>query len=356
MSSRLRVDMVPRDAQKVPQEGPLTFFLPGGPGVSSLALLSQAVPELDYTKTALVTWDGSTAGEHLGACGPEGVAFGVEAAVAPAIGPVLEECDAIEPALPWHPSAQAGAAELDVVRRAFGAEKVDLLAYSYGTAIARRFAAYRPESVRRVVLDAPVLPEVRWPTRLRVMTEAARSAWRTLTNGCARAGCSEGFSDAVASGATYSDLRAKVLEAAPSAGSGKTVLTSRVLDRATLVALTSEELWRAYTFAVDAALAGTGRELYVMGITPYFNVDQSVYLGALCRDLGPSGQDPARYRVRDPIVRSFAADLLPCTGTTSRADRSTGSSGSEVPTLVLASDADPLTPGGLLDHVDLGGR
>ena len=57
----------------------------------------------------------------------------------------------------------AAAADLDAVRTALRAERIDLVALSYGTTLALRYAALHPDRVRAMVLFGTVPPEARPP-------------------------------------------------------------------------------------------------------------------------------------------------------------------------------------------------
>ncbi|HEX4052553.1 MAG TPA: alpha/beta fold hydrolase [Steroidobacteraceae bacterium] len=64
--------------------------------------------------------------------------------------------------------------DLEAVRLALGAPRLDLIAVSYGTRVAQQFAARFPGSVRSVVLDSPV------PNRLALLSEHARNLEHAL--------------------------------------------------------------------------------------------------------------------------------------------------------------------------------
>ncbi|WP_395614513.1 alpha/beta fold hydrolase [Allosphingosinicella sp.] len=57
----------------------------------------------------------------------------------------------------------AAAEDMDAVRGALGAERIDLVALSYGTTLALRYATLHPERVRAMVLFGTVPPEARPP-------------------------------------------------------------------------------------------------------------------------------------------------------------------------------------------------
>ena len=83
-----------------------------------------------------------------------------------------------------HYGTDEAAADLDAVRTAIGAERIDLVALSYGTTLALRYAALHPERVRAMVLFAAVPPEARPP---RNHAPAATRGLGLIVRDCARA-------------------------------------------------------------------------------------------------------------------------------------------------------------------------
>lgn len=75
------------------------------------------------------------------------------------------------------------AADLDAVRAALGAERIDLMALSYGTTLALRYATLHPARVRAMVLFGTVPPEARPP---RSHAPAALRALGLIVRDCAR--------------------------------------------------------------------------------------------------------------------------------------------------------------------------
>ncbi|MGW8948986.1 alpha/beta hydrolase [Streptomyces sp. NPDC055709] len=61
-----------------------------------------------------------------------------------------------------HMNTAAMAKDLDVVRQALGAGKMNYLGYSYGTYLGAVYAKYFPQHVRRMVLDSAVNPDGVW--------------------------------------------------------------------------------------------------------------------------------------------------------------------------------------------------
>jgi pimeloyl-ACP methyl ester carboxylesterase len=73
--------------------------------------------------------------------------------------------------------------DLDAVRRALGAERINLLGVSYGTRAALDYARQFPAAVRRSVLDAVVPPDIAPQATAAADTQAA---WDALVAACAR--------------------------------------------------------------------------------------------------------------------------------------------------------------------------
>lgn len=65
------------------------------------------------------------------------------------------------------------AADVDVIRQALGYETVDLVGVSYGTRLAQEVMRANPESLRAVVLDSVVPPQVNRPVDTVASTDAA---------------------------------------------------------------------------------------------------------------------------------------------------------------------------------------
>lgn len=85
------------------------------------------------------------------------------------------------------------AADLEAVRAALGAERIDLVALSYGTTLALRYATLHPDRVRAMVLFGAVPPEARPP---RSHAPAATRAMGLIVRDCARApACHQAWPD-----------------------------------------------------------------------------------------------------------------------------------------------------------------
>ena len=71
----------------------------------------------------------------------------------------VEECMEMSGELFYHVGTNNVARDMDSIRAAIGAEKINYLGYSYGTRIGAVYASLFPDRVRAMVLDGPVSPE-----------------------------------------------------------------------------------------------------------------------------------------------------------------------------------------------------
>ncbi|HYD11274.1 MAG TPA: alpha/beta hydrolase [Allosphingosinicella sp.] len=83
-----------------------------------------------------------------------------------------------------HYGTDTAAADLDEVRRALGAERIDIVALSYGTLLAQRYMTLYPGRTRAAVLFGVAPPEARPP---RSHAPAAQAAFDQLFAACAAA-------------------------------------------------------------------------------------------------------------------------------------------------------------------------
>ncbi len=323
-------------------------YHPGGPGVSAVELTGQDPPAVDLATFVVLAWDGTTASTTPGTCGPASMAFGMNrsvehlAADAKAIG---EEClggfGGLEDI-----GAAAAAEELESIRVAVGVETFDLLAISYGTAIAEHYLRMHGGSVRRAVLDAPLALEAGWPQRLEAVGRALADGADALARSCATERCS---ALAVPGGTLgYAAVRRAVLAAAPTVGGGQATFSATIFDQAAQLALRSDASWPAWSDAVDAALGGDGTALWAIGEKEYFDLDRAVFYRSLCADIDRPA-DPAAYgSPADDLLRAWTTALAPCTAFPHR-DLPAMSTGRDADVLILASDHDVLAPASLLD-------
>ena len=190
-------------------------------------------------------------------------------------------------------------------------EQFDLLTVSYGTAIAEAYLRWHPERVRRAVLDAPIGLGVPWADRVDAVGSLSAILADEMAAACETDRCAAVL-EGVAADQTYETLRAAVLAAEPSVGSGNLRLTPVMLDQATLLALHSEDHWHGWASAIDEALAGDGSLLWNAGERTYLDVDRQVYYRSLCADIDRPSDASGYAGGQDPLLFTYASELTPC--------------------------------------------
>jgi len=133
------------------------FFLAGGPGqsaVESYPQIDAAFADVRKRRNVILLDQRGTGKSNLLSCeAPEGEDAGVEAmgAEAAACAATLSKKADLR-----HYTTTDAVADLDAVRQAIGAEKINLLGVSYGTRVAQQYAMRHPQSTRSIVLDSVV--------------------------------------------------------------------------------------------------------------------------------------------------------------------------------------------------------
>ena len=244
---------------------------------------------------------------------------------------------------------------MDALRRALGAEQIDLLGASYGSFLGLTVLKNYSEGVRVAVLDSVVPLDGRVPR-----PEALDGSLRTLFAACkADAAC----------GSAYPDLETSYVEALervrsepitiPLTSPGGATFEVQITD-ISLVSLTFLSMYSVDLIPVIPALlaslqAGDERllaELVGQGAGAFANDEMTwgaaISLGADGAaseeeaDL-PAGLLPGMPLILDPINR-FYDEVLPQWATYSPAQAPGGTNISDVPTLLLAGEYDPTTP------------
>ena len=157
----LALAWIPADAE--PEPDPV-FLIAGGPGQSareSYPSVSSAFRDISRSRHILLLDQRGTGGSNLLACpefddGDESV--DLTDLSMEQIQEYAEDCrdELSEKAdLRFYTTAEA-VFDLDFVRRAIGAEQVNLVGVSYGTRVAQQYAKTHPEHVRTLVLDGVV--------------------------------------------------------------------------------------------------------------------------------------------------------------------------------------------------------
>lgn len=326
------------------------FYHPGGPGISPVERLLRSAPDVDYGMFAAVTWDGATSSSAPGACGPLAAAYATDRDPFDPSGAagVGDECRSMFGA-ETDPGAAVAADELDAIRAALGAETIDLLMHSYGTAIAEAYLMRHPDRVRRAVLDGPMALDAPWIKRVAAIDKSMRQVVGKMLERCS-ASCPPALVGLAAQG-SYDLVREAVLEASPQVGSSKLVLTGLMLDQATLLALRDPLNWEDFFRALDQGLRGDGTGLWTAAENQFFSLDRSVYYSSICSDIQhPDVLGGYEVPVANPLLATLVSDLAPCLAIDQKPLGAPGDSPVDRPdVLVLASPLDVLTPLGLLD-------
>jgi len=139
------------------------FFIAGGPGQSATevaGLVNLAMTETKKQRDILLIDQRGTGGSHPLECkGPDGKPLDPpdedSADAAKVIADFAARCAAaLKPQTDTRFFTTTEAiADLDAVRNALGAPKVDLIGVSYGTRVAQQYAKRYPQHVRAIVLD-----------------------------------------------------------------------------------------------------------------------------------------------------------------------------------------------------------
>ncbi|MHC0431953.1 alpha/beta hydrolase [Streptomyces sp. O3] len=157
-------------------QGPL-LVNPGGPGGSGRNLagfVAKSLPEKVAAQYDVIGFDprGVGASEPALDCRPDHFApvrpasvpktFTIERANLARAKAFAESCGKKYGHLLKYIDTVSSATDMDVIRRALGAEKINYFGYSYGTYLGAVYAKLFPERVRRAVLDSVVDPTGVW--------------------------------------------------------------------------------------------------------------------------------------------------------------------------------------------------
>jgi pimeloyl-ACP methyl ester carboxylesterase len=153
---------------------------------------------------------------------------------------------------------------MDLVRAAMGEERISFLGTSYGTLLGATYATMFPERVQRMVLDAPIDPELWRRDPLAATAQQAVSGERVLNSWfatCRAEGPACAFGDGrpeEAFDALIARLETQPLPVAAGALDGATALL------AARTAVFDRRLWPMLTAALVAAEHGDGTALHAL--------------------------------------------------------------------------------------------
>jgi pimeloyl-ACP methyl ester carboxylesterase len=185
------------------------FLIAGGPGTSAVDLYTSATVPFDRVRRSrdIVLLDQRGTGRsHRLDCHYDSQDLLTSFSDVD-IGPANIECRdqlAKESDLRQYTTSVA-VGDLDLVRRRFGYERINLFGNSYGTRVAQHYARRYPQSTRTVILDGVIDPAtVLGPA---IAVDAERALERILTRCTKDAACHQAFPDPYRD---YQELRASV--------------------------------------------------------------------------------------------------------------------------------------------------
>ena len=160
------------------------FFLAGGPGQSAISLagvLSGSMNRLGMRRDiVLVDQRGTGRSAPLHCPEPEGSASLADATDLSRIAARLQACREALQKLPHgdlrHYTTTVAMADLEAVRAALGADKINLVGGSYGTRAALEYLRQHPQRVRRTLLDGVAPPDMVLPASFSADAQAALDA------------------------------------------------------------------------------------------------------------------------------------------------------------------------------------
>ena len=270
-------------------------------------------------------------------------------------------CRADQPALAPYLDTQQTVADMDLLRAALGAERLNFLGYSYGTLLGARFAEAFPDRVGRFVLDGAVDPALDLMETSRGQARGFQRAIRRFADDCARrAECRLGRSSAQVLQRINTLLRN--LDSRPIPTSGPTTLVQSEAITGIVTALYSTQTWPVLGQAITQAQAGDGTLLQRLA---YLGNDQvgpqefssnlvSAFIATTCLDAPPppgriglarAAQRWSANTAVPELSRTLAWGNAPCSNWFRRgAEPSQVTSSTTAPLLIIGTRYDPATP------------
>jgi pimeloyl-ACP methyl ester carboxylesterase len=157
----LKIAWLEADSGTVAEPDPV-FFIAGGPGQSateSASLIAPALQDVRKKRDLFLVDQRGTGGSHPLACtGADGKALAIpddEDTTTDALADYARRCAASlqDRADPRFYTTTEAIGDLDAVRTALGADKIDLIGVSYGTRVVQHYAATYPQHTRTIVID-----------------------------------------------------------------------------------------------------------------------------------------------------------------------------------------------------------
>lgn len=339
------------------------LFINGGPGVETVGRLLPAIPTSENLKALradrdILLFDQRGSGRSQEALCPE---LGDKLTAVAGLGLAPAEEDArhrelfvacratLEKAgidLGAYTTA-ATVADMEVVRKAFGVERWNLVSVSYGTLVALHAMRMHPQTVRASILNSPYPPNSSTWAEQATTTAAA---YQAIGRDCAaQAACAARFGDVVAKlEATLARLDRSPLP------DGKRQITGRLFASALWPVAVQSPIVKFVPLAIDRAHAGDAEA--IKGLVRTFadgnafggrSIAQAYAIG--CHEGGRTRDAQARARALYPALVSATPDdswdRLCAAFRPGYADPTFFAPvASAIPTLMYAGSLDPATP------------
>ncbi|NZA24987.1 alpha/beta fold hydrolase [Luteimonas sp. SJ-92] len=347
------------------------FFLAGGPGQAATEVAPQighALREVRRQRDIVLVDQRGTGGSNPLDCrDADGATIELDGTELPDVESLVAFARRCAASLEgradprFYTTAEA-VADLEAVREALGAERINLVGGSYGTRVAQQYAARHPERVRSIVIDGVA------PNDLVIGGEFAHTfedALRLQSQQCERLpACRERF---------VADMRAQLrtvmaqLEAAPVEVEYRDAATGES-RRDTLTADTVTGLAFMFSYAPQTASllplvmdeADQGRYAPLMALTRMMGeqvggqINRGMQWSVLC------AEDADRYRAadaeaEDTLLGPEVAELFfaPCAVWPhgGRGEAFSAPLRGELPVLLLSGELDPVTPPAYAERV-----
>ncbi|HEU4459500.1 MAG TPA: alpha/beta hydrolase [Methylibium sp.] len=350
------------------KRGDPIFFFAGGPGQSAIALaptFAATVARLAYRRDLVFVDQRGTGRSAPLACAEDDRAAEARRPIAERIDVArgiarLAACMQGLQKLPHgdlrHYTTTIAMADVEAVRAALGAERINLVGGSYGTRAVLEYLRQQPQRVRRAVIDGVAPPDMALAENLGLDTAAALQA---LIDGCGRdAACARRHPRLAAHWAALMKAPsspAQVLD--PASGRLTTVaFTPELVAAMVRGPLYAPALAAALPFAIDEAAAGRWQPLAGLataagGGARATRIAEGMHFSVICaEDAAASGGEPPPRPALAGVETLLAAYARPYRELCASWPRGAVPAEfrriapSPAPVLLLSGGLDPVTP------------
>jgi len=350
----LKVALVPARAAE-PEADPVIFFA-GGPGQSATETYGGAAgsfARLREKRHLLMVDQRGTGGSNRLACAfPEEFDTSAEVLVEQQVA-MARDCLASLDADVSQYTTTVAASDIEAVRQAIGAPKLNLYGGSYGTRMAQEYARLYPDAVRSMILDGVVPPELALGSEHAINLESALK--QILGHCAAQPGCTEAFGDPYR---TLYALRDQA-RATPQPVTLRDPLThqprTRSLDEGSVALIArlfayAPESAALLPLLLDEAYKGRPESLMAQALLVFDSltgqINHGMQLSVICADDAPrlSARDQDKELILGDAI--IGVTLNQCSvwpkGPVSENFREPLRT--DIPTLLLSGEYDPVTP------------